>query len=99
MLDKFILFQDSSTGQKQPNKEETADDYKEKGNLCIKDANYAEAILHYTQAIKLSPNDPILYSNRSLAFLKFKQYYYAYEDAEKSIQLKPDWAKVYRLTI
>lgn len=51
-------------------------------------------MLHYSFAIKLSPNDPILYSNRSFAFLKLKQLYYANEDAEKAIQLKPDWAKV-----
>lgn len=61
----------------------------------MRQENYAEAILLYTQAIKMQSNDPILYSNRSFAFLKMKQLYYANEDAEKVIQLKPDWAKVY----
>lgn len=60
----------------------------------MRNDKYTEAILHYSFAIKLSPNDPILYSNRSLAFLKLKQLYYANEDAEKAIQLNPDWAKV-----
>lgn len=61
----------------------------------MRQERYSEAVLHYSFAIKLSPNDPILYSNRSFAFLKLKQLYYANEDAEKAIQLKPDWAKVH----
>lgn len=72
----------------------TAVELKELGNLSVKNEKFAEAILHYTHAIKLSPLDPILYSNRSFAFLKIKQHYYANEDAETAIRLKPDWAKV-----
>ncbi|XP_055626205.1 uncharacterized protein LOC129768520 isoform X2 [Toxorhynchites rutilus septentrionalis] len=73
----------------------SADELKEEGNKCVKAGNFAEAILHYTHAIKLSPNDAILYSNRSLAFLKKQQYYYANEDADKAIALNPTWAKGY----
>lgn len=73
----------------------TADELKEEGNKCVKAGNFTEAILHYTHAIKLSPNDPILYSNRSLAFLKQQQYYYANEDADSAIALNPTWAKGY----
>lgn len=73
---------------------DTANDHKERGNACVHAEKFTEAILHYTFAIKLSPNDPVLYSNRSLAFLKLNQLYYANEDAEKAILLKPDWAKV-----
>ncbi|KAI9556909.1 Hsp70/Hsp90 organizing protein-like protein [Daphnia sinensis] len=35
------------------------------------------------------------YSNRSLAFLKIQQYFLAYKDAKRTIDLKPDWAKGY----
>lgn len=73
---------------------ETPDELKEKGNQAVRQERFSEAVLHYSFAIKSSPNDPILYSNRSFAFLKLKQLYYANEDAEKAIQLKPDWAKV-----
>lgn len=72
----------------------SANDLKEKGNECVKAGNYAEAVLHYSFAIKINPNDPLLYSNRCLAFLKLNQLYYANEDAEKTIQLRSDWAKV-----
>lgn len=73
----------------------TADELKEEGNKCVKAGNFTEAILHYTHAIKLSPNDAILFSNRSLAFLKMQQYYYANEDADSAIALNPTWAKGY----
>lgn len=73
----------------------TADELKEQGNKCVKAANFTEAVLHYTHAIKLNPNDAILYSNRSLAFLKMQQYYYANEDADRTIVLNPTWAKGY----
>lgn len=64
------------------------------GNQCIKDGKAIEAIFHYTHAIKLDPKNYSLHSNRSLAFLKSEQYYYALEDAKETIRLKPDWAKV-----
>lgn len=72
----------------------TAQELKEKGNSCVKNGNFAEAMLHYTHAIKLDPKNFSLYSNRSLAFLKMQHYYYALEDAKQTIELKPDWAKV-----
>lgn len=73
----------------------TADELKEAGNNCVKAGNFTEAILHYSHAIKLRPSDAILYSNRSLAFCKMGQYYYANEDADKTILLNPTWAKGY----
>lgn len=83
--------ENSSTENEVP---ETANDHKERGNECIKAGNFSEAILHYSCAIKLNPNEATFYSNRSLAFLKLEQLYYANEDADRAIQLKPDWAKV-----
>lgn len=84
----------TSTSTSTENETKSANDLKEQGNKCVRAGNHSEAVLHYSFAIKLSPNDPLLYSNRSLAFLKLNQLYYANEDAEKTIQLKPDWAKV-----
>ncbi|XP_052896702.1 small glutamine-rich tetratricopeptide repeat-containing protein alpha-like [Anopheles moucheti] len=98
------MAQAKSTGEKTtPSEKETgksnlnltADELKEEGNRCVKAGSFTEAILHYTHAIKLSPADAILYSNRSLAFCKQQQYYYANEDADKAIALNPAWAKGY----
>ncbi|KRZ89094.1 Stress-induced-phosphoprotein 1 [Trichinella sp. T8] len=68
---------------------------KDAGNIALSQENYAEAIDLYTKAIKLDPNNYILYSNRSAAHAKNKNYDEALADAEKTIELKPDWAKGY----
>lgn len=68
---------------------------KEKGNEALKKGNYAEAMIYYTHALKVDPDHYQLYSNRSLAFLKLQQHYYALEDAKEAIKRKPDWAKGY----
>ena len=53
-----------------------------------------EAITLYSEAIDLDPDNHVLYSNRSVAYANVKKYQEALEDAEKTIQLKPDWPKV-----
>jgi len=60
----------------------------------MKDEKYSEAIIHYTHAIQDDSKNHLLYSNRSLAFLKMQQYYYAMEDAKETIKLQPIWPKV-----
>ncbi|XP_060526118.1 uncharacterized protein LOC132701882 [Cylas formicarius] len=66
---------------------------KELGNNAVKESKFTEAILHYTHAIKLDPDNYTLYSNRSYAFLKEQQYYFALEDANVAIRLNPSWPK------
>ncbi|CAH1711300.1 stress-induced-phosphoprotein 1 [Aphis gossypii] len=70
-------------------------DLKEKGNAALAMGNYEEAILDYTQAIALDPNNHVLYSNRSAAYAKQGNYQNALEDAEKTLSIKPDWPKGY----
>lgn len=72
-----------------------AEELKEKGNQCVKEEKYAEAILHYTHAIATDRENSLLYSNRSMAFLKMDQFYLAYEDAKEAIRLDPNWPKGY----
>ena len=47
----------------------------------------------FTQAIEIDPNNYILYSNRSAAYASKKDYQSALDDANKVIELKPDWTK------
>ena len=70
------------------------EELKQQGNECVKGGKYSEAILHYTHAIQLDKTNHLLYSNRSLAFLKLDQYYFALEDAKEAIKLQPNWPKV-----
>lgn len=47
----------------------------------------------FTQAIELDPTNHVLYSNRSGAYTSIKQWENALEDANKTVEIKPDWAK------
>ena len=65
------------------------------GNLAVKQGNFIEAMVHYTKAVKIDPKNHLLYSNRSMAFLKASQFYHAHQDAKECIKLQPQWAKVF----
>lgn len=83
------------SNSEEPEREPTPEDFKEKGNACIKEKNYKEAIVHYSNGLRKNPVDFFLYSNRSFAYLKLKQYFYALSDAERVIELRPDFVKGY----
>ncbi len=67
---------------------------KDKGNAALNAGKFDEAIKFYSDAIKLDPNNHVLYSNRSAAYCKNNKFKEALTDAEKTVSLKPDWAKV-----
>ena len=60
----------------------------------MKVQNYQEAIDFYSQAVELDPANEVLYSNRSGAYASRCQYDMALKDAEKAVELKPNWPKV-----
>lgn len=72
-----------------------ADDWRNEGNECFNGRSYRKAILCYTKALELSPNDETLYSNRAVAYLKNGNLELALQDAIKCTTLKPDWVKGY----
>ncbi len=47
----------------------------------------------FTQAIEIEPQNHVLYSNRSGAYASKKEFDKALEDADKTTEIKPDWAK------
>lgn len=73
----------------------SVDELKAQGNAAIAAHDYAKAIDCYTQAIKLDPSNHVLYSNRSAAYASSHEYEKALEDADKTIELQPDWPKVF----
>lgn len=68
---------------------------KEKGNQALNAEKFDEAVAAYTEAIALDGQNHVLYSNRSAAYAKAGKFQAALEDAEKTIQLNPTWAKGY----
>jgi tetratricopeptide (TPR) repeat protein len=58
-------------------------------------SNPKDAQQLYTAAILLTPENHLLFSNRSAAFMKLELYQKALEDAYKVIALAPSWPKGY----
>ncbi|KAL1526690.1 hypothetical protein AB1Y20_015392 [Prymnesium parvum] len=69
--------------------------HKEEGNRLFKAGEFLKAAASYTKAIKAEPTNHVYYSNRSQAFLKLSKVGKALEDAEKCIELCPDFVKGY----
>ncbi|KAF8692985.1 hypothetical protein HU200_039353 [Digitaria exilis] len=72
-----------------------ADEAKAKGNAAFSAGRFEEAARHFSDAIALAPGNHVLYSNRSAALASLHRYSDALADAQKTVELKPDWAKGY----
>lgn len=74
----------------------SSEELKALGNSAFAAKNYSQAIDYFTQAIEASPTpNHVLFLNRSAAYASNKDYQKALEDAEKCVNIKPDWAKGY----
>ncbi|KAJ0420393.1 hypothetical protein BJY00DRAFT_284221 [Aspergillus carlsbadensis] len=70
-----------------------ADALKAEGNKAFSAKDYPTAIDKFTQAIALDSNNHVLHSNRSAVYAAQGEYEKALADAEKAIEIKPDWSK------
>ncbi|KAL5112418.1 RNA polymerase II-associated protein 3 [Taenia crassiceps] len=70
-----------------------ADIEKEQGNICFKESKYEEAVVHYTSAIRLAPENPLLYSNRALALCKLERFASAEADCSTALTINPKLVK------
>jgi len=71
------------------------DELKAQGNEAFKVGKFDEAVDLFGKAIELSPENHVLYSNRSAAFASLRKFDLAKKDAEKCISLNSEWAKGY----
>lgn len=72
-----------------------AQQYKAQGNAAFAKGDNQQAVLHFTKAIELDPNDHVFFSNRSAAYAAMSDYENALKDAETCVKLAPQWAKGY----
>ena len=70
--------------------------FKDQGNNAFKAKNFNEAISFYTKAVDENPTDHTIFGNRSAAHYSLQQWEQAIEDAQKCIDIKPDWSKGYQ---
>ena len=68
---------------------------KDQGNELFQAGKTAEAIIVYTQAIDLDPDNHVFYSNRCADYMKNDSKSKALHDAEKCIEIAPKWSKGY----
>jgi len=78
----------------------TVESEKELGNASYYKNKYAQAIVHYNNAINkcthsADPKNSYLYNNRSQCFIHLRQYKRALEDCEEAIRLNPSNVKAY----
>ncbi|KDE03759.1 hypothetical protein MVLG_05763 [Microbotryum lychnidis-dioicae p1A1 Lamole] len=74
---------------------EKADAARELGNTAFKSGDYAGSVAHYTESIKRNPSDARGYTNRAAALTKLLALPEALKDAEKAIEVQPDFVKGY----
>jgi len=72
-------------------------DFKDQGNAALKAGSAGRAVELFSEAINMSGGSDagraLLYSNRAAACTMLKDYASALEDAEKCVQLDPEFAK------
>lgn len=66
-----------------------------KGNAAFGAGSFQEAVEHFSEAIKIDASNHVYFSNRSAAYASLRDYRAALADAQKTVELKPDWARGY----
>ncbi|KAL0965743.1 hypothetical protein UPYG_G00285140 [Umbra pygmaea] len=66
-----------------------------RSNQACQRGQYSLAVQLYGEALSADPQNCILYSNRSAAYLRLGQYQTALDDALKARLLNPKWPKAY----
>lgn len=72
-----------------------SDEARSRGNELFKAGKYADAVSHYTEAIKRSETDPRAYSNRAACYTKLMALPEGLKDCEKAIELDKTFVKAY----
>lgn len=80
---------------KTPSTLEKANEFKTRGNDCVKAGQFQKAIHYYTEAIRLNKFDPVYFSNRAHCYLKLDRYLECVEDCTIAIGMDENCVKAY----
>ncbi len=72
-----------------------AEEYRQAGNKLFENGDYPGAVREYTEGLRRDPNSKALYSNRCAAYIKLMEWSYGLKDAEKCLQIDPNFVKAY----
>jgi len=72
-----------------------ADEQKEKADKTFKEGQFRDAVVYYTRALRFTPLNEKLLSNRSACYLKISKCQLALDDAVKAQEQEPTWSKIY----
>ena len=76
-----------------------ASEFKRKGEIAFVGQKFLEALLAYTQSLKHSTSNHIVWANRSAVYLRVKQPHKALEDARIARTIDETYAKVRKLLL
>lgn len=74
---------------------EKANEFKTRGNDCVKNGQYQKAVHYYTEAIRLNKCEAIYYTNRALCYLKQNKFQECIDDCSAAIGLDANAVKAY----
>ena len=77
----------------EPDPQLTPEEHKAQGNELYKAKDFAGAIECYSQAIRLAPDNPTFYSNRSAAWQASNKMASCLEDCVRAVELDPTFLK------
>jgi tetratricopeptide (TPR) repeat protein len=83
----------NSTGGMSSADASVVDEARIKGNAFYAQKDYAKAVNAYNQGLKVDADNSVLLSNRSACFLALDKEVRALKDAERCVELRPDWIK------
>lgn len=78
-----------------PSLAEKANEFKSRGNDCVKSAQYEKAVRYYTEAIRLNKSEAVYYTNRALCYLKQKKFKECIDDCNLATELDNKAVKAY----
>ena len=72
---------------------EIAETHRLAGNAFFEKGDFPSAVKEYTEGLRRDPTSKSLYSNRCAAYIKLMEGNYGMKDAEKCLQLDPNFVK------